>query len=65
MNEQCKNFESYMFACGNDCNIVIEAKNKINAIEIFQEQFKMRFTEDWQVFRITTRVDIEGNFIRY
>lgn len=63
--ENCKDYESYMFACGNDFNVVIEAENKIKAIEIFQEQFKMRFNEDWKVFRIITKVDIEGNFNRY
>lgn len=61
----CKDFESYMFSCEDGCNVVIEAENKIKAIEIFQDQFKMRFLEDWKVFRITTRIDIEGNYNRY
>jgi len=65
MNEDCKDYESYMFACEDGCNIVIEAENKRKAIEIFEKEFEIRFLQDWKVFRIITRVDIESNINRY
>lgn len=59
--ENTKNCECYMFACGDEYNVVIEAENKMDAIEIFKKRFKMRFLEDWQVFKVTVGIDIGGN----
>jgi len=46
----CKNgfedFQSFMFACDNNCNIVIEAKDKKEAIDTFEERFDKLFKLD-------------------
>jgi hypothetical protein len=49
-----------MFAC-EKANIVIEAKDKSEAIEIFKEEYSKIFNQDWKVFRILERVDIKRN----
>lgn len=54
---ECKNYQSYMFAC-NKANIVIEANDKSEAIEIFKEEYSKIFNQDWKVFCITERLDI-------
>lgn len=56
----CKDYECYMFAC-EKANIVIEAKDKSEAIEIFKEEYSKIFNQDWKVFRILERVDIKRN----
>ena len=57
--------ESYMFACNNGANIIIEAEEKSKAIQIFEKEFSMLFNGDWKIFRITRRIDIDGKSIYY
>lgn len=64
MNEECKSYECYMFAC-DSCNILIEADSKWDAIEVFEEEFGAKFSGDWKIFRINTKIDIAGEFNRY
>ena len=64
MNEE-KLIEAYMFACANNANIVIEAEDKMNAIQVFQDQYSMLFLGDWNIYRITTRINSKGEYIRY
>lgn len=60
-----KIIESYMFNCNNNANIIIEATDKIVAIQIFEREFTTLFQGDWKVYRITTRVTNSGEYIRY
>jgi len=65
----CKNgfedFQSFMFACDNNCNIVIEAKDKKEAIDTFEERFDKLFKLDWKVFNISTKVDVNNDRTDY
>jgi len=56
----CKNYQCYMFSC-EKANIIIEAKDKSEAIEIFKEEYSKIFNQDWKVFCIAERVDIKRN----
>ena len=57
--------ESYMFACSNGANIIVEAEEKSKAIQIFESDFTMLFHGDWKIFKITRRVNINGEYLYY
>jgi hypothetical protein len=57
---ECKNYQCYMFAC-EKANIIVEAIDKSNAIEIFKEEYSKIFNQDWKVFCIHSRIDIKRN----
>lgn len=57
------NYEKYIFLV-NSTVIAIEAENKTKAIEIFQYQFNRLYEMDWEVKRLYTEINIDGEFIR-
>ena len=61
----CKDFRSFMFMCDNNCNIIIEAKNKKEAINAFEERFEKLFNLDWKIFQVTTKIDVNNDRIDY
>ena len=60
MNIINNEFYSFVFICENDFSVVIEAETKGKAIQKFEHEFIQKFEENWQVYRVNNRIDIEG-----
>jgi hypothetical protein len=62
--EQYKECEKYIFLVNNTV-VAIEAADKTKAIEIFKDQFNRLYDMDWEIKRLVTEININGEFKRY
>lgn len=61
-------YYSFMFSCINTygvVNIVIDAEDKINAIEKFSQTYDHLFNSQWTIFQIDRKNCYDGNEEKY